>query len=192
MCLTGIRLNYESLTEAMDGLREGVLLELELDFDTVAPNIPKDITCWLYDKAVSRKVGVIDNRAIAVPCYDPGYTRVEKLQTISFRKQQESGNDPFGFMRHYYDVHELLKNSDVQAFIGTDAYTGTDAYKQHKQARFRGENQNIAGNEAFLLSDAETRALYADAYERSSSLYYGRKPTFEQILGDIKAWSAKL
>ncbi|MEY9104384.1 hypothetical protein ABH994_005534 [Bradyrhizobium yuanmingense] len=56
--------------------------------------------------------------------YDPRYTFVEKLQTIStkFRKQQADGSDSVEFMRHYYDVYELLKQPDVQNFIGTDAY----------------------------------------------------------------------
>jgi hypothetical protein len=176
----GIRLNYESLAEAMEGLREGVLLEV--GFDTVAPNEPKDISSWLYDYAVD-KVDIIDNRAKAVPCYDPGYTFVEKLQTIStkFRKQQENHSDPVEFMRHYYDVYELLQQPEVQQFIGTDAY------KAHKQARFRqDDNQNIAENEAFLLSNAETKALYADAYDRSSALYYGDQPGFEEILTKIQ------
>ncbi|WFT96722.1 nucleotidyl transferase AbiEii/AbiGii toxin family protein [Bradyrhizobium barranii] len=126
---------------------------------------------------------VIDNRAKAVPCYDPGYTFVEKLQTIStkFRKQQADGSDPVGFMRHYYDIYELLKQPDVQKFIGTDPY------KTHKQARFRkDDNQNIAENDAFILSDATTRARYADAYDRSSALYYAGKPTLGQILAEIK------
>ena len=181
----GIRLNYDSVTEALDGLREGVLLEV--GFDTIAPNAPKDISSWVYDYAAG-KVDIIDNRAEAVPCYDPGYTFVEKLQTVStkFRKQQEKGNDPVAFMRHYYDIYELLKRPEVQAFIGTDAYN------QHKQARFRGENQNIAQNEAFILSDAKTRALYTKAYEASSALYYKDKATFEQILTTIKRWIAKL
>ncbi|WP_441234482.1 nucleotidyl transferase AbiEii/AbiGii toxin family protein [Bradyrhizobium sp. 930_D9_N1_4] len=182
----GIRLNYESLTGAMDGLREGVLLEV--GFDMVAPNAPKDISSWLYDYAAG-KVEIIDNRAKAVPCYDPGYTFVEKLQTVStkFRKQQESGSDPVEFMRHYYDIHELLKQPKVQSFIGTDAY------KEHKKARFRqGDNQNITENEAFLLSDAETRTLYADAYDRSSALYYSNKPSFEQILAEIGKWETTL
>lgn len=183
----GIKLNYTTAVEAMEGLREGVLLEL--GFDTVAPNAPKDISSWLYDRAVASNVDVIDNRAKAVPCYDPGYTFVEKLQTVStkFRKQQGDQSDPVGFMRHYYDIHELLKQPEVQKFIGTDAY------KAHKQARFRqGDNQNIAENEAFLLSNAKTRALYADAYERSSALYYAGKPTFEQILAEIGKWADKL
>jgi hypothetical protein len=182
----GIRLNYDSVTEASDGLREGVLLEV--GFDTVAPNAPKDISSWVYDYAAS-KVDIIDNRAKAVPCYDPGYTFVEKLQTVStkFRNQQADGSDPVEFMRHYYDIYELLKQPEVQKFIGTEAY------KAHKQARFRqGDNQNIAQNEAFILSDAKTRTRYAQAYENSSALYYADKPTFEQILSEIKRWAQKL
>jgi hypothetical protein len=183
----GIKLNYTTVVEAMEGLREGVLLEV--GFDTVAPNAPKDISSWLYDRAVASNVDVIDNRAMAVPCYDAGYTFVEKLQTVStkFRKQQADGSDPIEFMRHYYDVHELLKQPDVQKFIGTDAY------KAHKQARFRqGDNLNIAENEAFPLNDVETRATYADAYERSSALYYAGKPSFEELVAKIRKWADKL
>lgn len=104
----GIRLNYDSVTDALDGLREGVLLEV--GFDTVAPNTPKDISSWLYDYAAG-KVEIIDNRAKSVPCYDPGYTFVEKLQTVStkFRNQQRDGTDPVEFMRHYHDIYELLQ-----------------------------------------------------------------------------------
>src|SRR5262245_33071509 len=70
----GIRLNYTTVVEAMEGLREGVLLEV--GFDAVAPNTPKDISSWVCDHAADKKVEIIDNRAKAVPCYDPGYTFV--------------------------------------------------------------------------------------------------------------------
>lgn len=67
-------------------------------------------------------------------------------------------------MRHYYDIYELLKHHDVRKFIGTAPY------KEHKRARFRQvDNQNIAENQAFILSDVKTRTLYADAYECSSA-----------------------
>jgi len=128
------------------------------------------------------RIDIIDNRAKAMPCYDPGYTFVEKLQTIStkFRHQQGDGSDPVGFVRHYYDVYELLQRPEVQKLIGTEEY------KQHKQKRFRqGDNQNIAENEAFLLSDAKTKALYAKAHERSSALYYGSKPTFAALSATV-------
>lgn len=50
---------------------------LEAGFDDVTPNTTKDIGSWVYYHAVSRGVDIIDNRAKAVPCYDPGYTLVE-------------------------------------------------------------------------------------------------------------------
>jgi hypothetical protein len=182
----GIRLHYPTYVPALEGLRTGVLLEA--GFDTVAPNEPKDISSWLYDHAAG-KVEIIDNRAKGVPCYDPRYTFVEKLQTIStkHRKQQEDGSSPVEFMRHYYDVYCLLDRREVQAFIGTDEY------KAHKVERFRqGDNQVIAENQAFLLTDPGTRAAYAKAFAGSTALYYGQKPTFEQVLGTIEVWKARL
>ncbi len=177
----GIRLFYDSIADPVEGLKDGVLLEA--GFDDVSPNEPKDISSWAYDHAVA-KVDIIDSRATAVACYDRGYTLVEKLQTIStkFRRQQGTGEFPVNFMRHYYDVYCLLKRPEVQAFIGTEAY------KSHKQKRFpTADNQNIAENEAFILSDPDTRALYEKAYADSGALYYKDKPTFEQILSAIKA-----
>ncbi len=182
----GIRLRYNPTAVPLVGVREGVLLES--GFDTVTPNTAKDISSWVYDYAAG-KVDIIDNRANGVACYDPGYTLVEKLQTIStkFRLQQESKDRPIDFMRHYYDVYSLLKRPEVQAFIGTDAY------KAHKAKRFRrGDNPNIAQNEAFVLSNPETRKAYEKAYEDTSALYYGDKPSFDQILKEIAAWADRL
>jgi hypothetical protein len=110
----GIRLYYRETTGKTD-LKDGVLLEA--GFDTVAPNIDKDISSWAYDYAASR-VELIDNRALAVPCYEPGYTLVEKLQTIStkYRKQQETGQFPANFLRHYYDVLLLARPTGRASF----------------------------------------------------------------------------
>jgi hypothetical protein len=43
-----------------------------------------------------------------VACYDPGYTLVEKLQTIStkYRRQQERGDMPVDFMRKTRELYE--------------------------------------------------------------------------------------
>ena len=83
-------------------------------------------------------------------------------------------------MRHYYDVYCLLKRPEVQTFIGTDEY------KAHKARRFpRADNQNIAQNEAFILNGPATRRSYEEAFTKSSALYYGDKPTFEQVLTAI-------
>jgi len=182
----GIRLFYKSATEPIDGLKDGVLLEV--GFDDVTPNSAKDISSWAYDYAAD-KVDIIDNRAKSVACYDPRFTFVEKLQTVSakFRRQQESSEFPVNFMRHYYDVYKLLQRSDVQAFIGTHAY------KAHKAKRFRqGDNPNILENQAFILSDPKTRKLYEKAYAETSALNYRDKPTFEQILRTVGDWAGRL
>ncbi len=182
----GIRLFYRSITPTVDDLREGVLLEA--GFDTVTPNTPKDISSWAYDYAAV-KIDIIDNRAKAVSCYDPRYTFVEKLQTVStkFRKQQEKKGSSIDFMRHYHDVYSLLQRPEVQAFIGTDAY------KEHKDKRFpRADERDLSKNQAFHLTDLVTRAAYETAYNATSALYYVGKPTLEEILGAIGKWADRM
>jgi hypothetical protein len=135
------------------------------------------------------KADIIDNRAKGVLCYDPGYTFVEKLQTVStkFRQQRISKEPPIDFMRHYYDVYNLLARPEVQKFVGTDEY------RTHKEKRFRGgDNLNISENEAFLLRDPATRKLYAKAFAESTALYYGDKPSFDQVLARLGEWIDRL
>ena len=177
----GIRLRYGNHAGSLAGLKDGILLEV--GFDDVSPNAPHTISSWAYDHAINSGVDVIDNRAINVACYHPGYTFVEKLQTIStkYRKQQEDGDFP-NFMRHYYDVYRLLQEREVAEFIGTPAYAA------HKAKRFRGaDNPILVENEAFLLSDAETRDLYARAFDSSRSLYYKSQPPFDEIMAALAA-----
>lgn len=172
----GIRLSYDTHIGSLSGLKDGILLEV--GFDTVSPNTPHTISSWAYDRAVA-DIDITDNRAIDVACYHPGYTFVEKLQTIStkFRRQQEEQDFPANFMRHYYDVYRLLEVLEVREFIGTDDYTA------HKKKRFRGaDNPVLSENEAFLLNDPDTRKLYAEAYEQSRSLYYKSQPSFDVIM----------
>lgn len=71
----GIRLHYDSLTGAIDGLKEGILLEA--GFDMVAPNCPTTISFWAYEKASNTpNIEIFDNRAVDIPCYDYRYTFV--------------------------------------------------------------------------------------------------------------------
>ncbi|MCK5285203.1 MAG: nucleotidyl transferase AbiEii/AbiGii toxin family protein [Alphaproteobacteria bacterium] len=182
----GIRLHYKSMSGSLSGLKEGILLEV--GFDDITPNKEKNISSWAYDYAVD-KVDIIDNRAKGVLCYHPGYTLVEKLQTIStkYRQQQESGSFPVNFMRHYYDVYCLLKTPDVQDFIGTPEY------QVHKRKRFRsGDNPVITKNEAFLLSDTATYQEYERAYQETHALYYKEQVAFRKIMQMIQAYADKL
>lgn len=173
----GIRLNYKTLTDPVAGLKEGILLEV--GFDTVAPNQLVDISSWAYDHASSLGIVMIDNRALGIACYHPGYTFVEKLQTIAtkFRKEQEGGSEGVNFMRQYYDVYCLLDSPEVLEFIGSDDYLA------HKQRRFPAADSliPIQSNQAFLLDDPKIRESFIKRYKATSGLYYNGQPDFNEL-----------
>jgi hypothetical protein len=174
-------LKYSGTNPISINVKDGVLLEV--GFDTVTPNKKIDISSWALDFAKQHNLAVIDNMATAIPCYEPGYTFVEKLQTIAtkYRNQQEQGAMPKNFMRHYYDLYCLLGDESVKSFIGTDAY------QAHKLARFPEKDYQIpiAENEAFILSNANTRKLYQENYLATSALYYRKQPSFDALLERI-------
>jgi len=183
----GIRMYYRSYFPSLPDTKEGILLEV--GFDDTTPNEAVSISSWAYDHAASRKVPCCDNRAIDVKCYRIECTFVEKLQTVStkFRKQQASGNFPTDFMRHYYDIHQLLGHPDVQKYIGTREY------EERKEQRFPpSDNRKIKENEAFLLSDAATKELYANQYQKTPSLYYNGQVPFDEILARIAKYIDRL
>jgi Nucleotidyl transferase AbiEii toxin, Type IV TA system len=184
----GIRLRYDSAFETPPGLKEGVLLEV--GFDDTMPNVPATISSWAFDKASTNDaITIRDNRAKNVLCYHPGYTFVEKLQTVStkYRQQQAKGQMPADFLRHYYDISQLLDHPDVIAFIGTPEYHA------RKKKRFRkDDNLKIAENEAFLLSDVATREQYTLEYQKTASLYFNEQIPFEEFLGKIRGQIEKL
>lgn len=184
----GIRLNYTTFTEQIDGLKEGILLEA--GFDKVTPNNKVTISSWALDKAVESKVEIKDNRARDVPCYHPGYTFVEKLQAITtkFRHEQAEGIERPNLMRQYYDIHCLLQNQLVQDFIGTDEY------QQHKIERFPKIDLAIpiTENHAFLLKENRIKARFNKRYQKTAALYYNGQPPFEELLSTIHQWIHKL
>lgn len=184
----GIRLHYDSKTDAIDGIKEGILLEV--GFDTVTPNNPLTISSWAYDKAVQQGVDIIDNRAVNIACYHVGYTFVEKLQTIAtkFRQEQEYKEERQNLMRQYYDIYNLLQDDTVKAFIGTEEY------QKHKEARFPPKDYEIpiADNEAFLLKNLELRERFVERYKKTAKLYYKGQPDFNELLAEINKWVEKL
>lgn len=177
----GIRLYYKGLFEPLSEIKDGILLEV--GFDVTTPNEPIDISSWAFEHARDSGAEIIDNTAKNVKCYLPEYTFVEKLQTVStkFRQQQANDFDPIVFMRHYYDIAQLLEQDRVQAFIGSDKY------ESYKDERFRtGDNRKISDNEAFVLSDPDIYTLYENAFSRSTGLYYSEQPTFKDVMNKIK------
>ena len=176
----GIKAEYTSFFGGDISLKDGVILEL--GFDQTTPFVKCDITSWVLDKALSLKLPVIDNRAKNIACYCPEYTFVEKLQTIStkFRLQQENKIMPINFLRHYYDVYKLLENDRVLKFIGTAEYIA------HKNLRFRQQDEQvIKNNPAFTMENSTTKKLYSDEFKKKSAIYFGKQPTFDEVIKRI-------
>lgn len=180
----GIRMYYQSHTPTLEGLKDGILLEA--GFDIVTPNKPIDISSWIWEHLVSINVSsnYINNTAIGVRCYHPGYTLIEKLQTIvrKYRNKDNSGATyDKNFMRQYYDVYCLLGNAEIQEFIGSPEYIS------HKAARIKGADNLIPLNEhpALQLNDLEIRESFSNRYLSTSKLYYNGQPDFEDILARI-------
>jgi hypothetical protein len=177
----GIRLNYQNKVDKVGAMKEGILLEA--GFDDVTPNKTITISSWAYDRAIESKVEIIDNRALDSICYHPGYTLVEKLQTIAtkFRNEQGKGVKGVNFMRQYYDVYCLLGSPEVIEFIGSEEYLA------HKQKRFPTVDFeiSISKNEAFLLSSPEIRADFTARYKTTAASYYQGQPPFDELIERI-------
>ena len=183
----GARLIYKSHFDVgKTKAKQWVLLEL--GFDNIAPNEPKDISSWVYDRAVSDNVRIIDNRALGVRCYDAGYTFVEKLQAIStkYRNLKASGEFQSNYVRHYYDVYCLLKDASVNSFAKTEAF------EDYRQKRFPAADFVIplSENQAFLLHDQEDFDSLKKEYAAERSFYHQGQPKFEEVVAAIREWVA--
>ncbi len=178
----GIRLQYLSTQPMLEGVKDGVLLEL--GFDDTTPNVPLTISSWALEAANNSAVKIVDNRAKDVRCYAATHTFVEKLQTIStkYRHLGDSANFPANFLRHYYDVYCLLSMEEVQAFMTKPAY------QDRKVQRFKsGDELVIAQNPAFTLADLNERQIFDFEFKKTKALYYQGQPDFEDILNRIQA-----
>ncbi len=157
----GIRLLYTSHFSAV-GLKEGILLEV--GFNRTTPNQSQLVSSWAYDRAAATTgVTFICNRAKDVPCYETKYTFVEKLQAVVrkfrlFKESKQGANLAANFIRHYYDLYQLINRSDVQQFIGTQEY------EDFKKERFGGDDTRVATSDALKLSDPDDRALFEKEY----------------------------
>jgi predicted nucleotidyltransferase component of viral defense system len=177
----GIRLQYQSTQPVLEGVKDGVLLEL--GFDDTTPNIPLTISSWAWEVASNSGVKILDNRAKEVRCYAATHTFVEKLQTIStkYRRLGESKIFPTNFLRHYYDVYCLLSMEEVQSFMREPAY------QVRKIQRFRsGDEIVIARNPAFVLERPNERELFAQEFKKTKALYYQGQPDFDDIFKRIR------
>ena len=184
----GIRGTYQSHFPSLFALKEGVLLEV--GFDKTTPYDFRNISSWAYDKAVSSGVKIINNQASNVKCYLPEYTFIEKLQTISTKyrvNKQKNIESPINFIRHYYDVYQLLNTDRVKKFLKTEDY---QSYKLEKFGTL--DELDLTKNPAFQLSMPGEINKFSTLYQKKSEIYFGAIPSFEEIIEYIKKYGIQL
>lgn len=182
----GLRLRYESLFGSIAGLKDGILLEV--GFDQTTPNRAVTVSSWVVQFAEAKKLQYADNRALETLCYNPEYTFVEKLQAVVRKYGQFKGTGKISsnFLRHYYDINQLLDLKEVQAFIGTPEYL------EHKKKRFKSMNQNVAESGAFTIEDENVRKQFEAEYSKTAPLYYRGQIPLDNILARIRQYLARL
>ena len=182
----GIRLGYETHFGSIAGLKDGILLEV--GFDQTTPNHAVTISSWIVRFAEARKLQYTDNRAVGVPCYNPEYTFVEKVQAVvrKYGQFKATGKLPSNFLRHYYDIHQLLDVEAVQRFIGTAEYS------EHKKKRFKSLDQNVAASGAFTIEEKDVRRRFEEEYSKTAPLYYRGQIPLDSILARIQQDLARL
>ena|SRR3990167_2024942 len=184
----GIRGTYQSHFPSLEALKEGVLLEV--GFDKTTPYELRNISSWAYDVAATSGIQIINNQACNVKCYRPEYTFIEKLQTISTKyriNQQKNIESPINFIRHYYDVYQLLNTERIKIFLQTDEY---QSYKLEKFGTL--DEHDLTKNHAFQLSMPGELNKFSALYHKKAEIYFGVIPTFEEIIQTIKINASRL
>ena len=184
----GIRGTYKSHFPSLAALKDGVLLEV--GFDKTTPFDYRNISSWAYDKAISSGVNIINNQATHVKCYLPEYTFIEKLQTVSTKyrvNKQKDIESPINFIRHYYDIYQLLNSDRVKQFLQTEAYR---TYKVEKFGTL--DEPDLTKNPAFQLSMPGEINRFSTLYQKKAEIYFGIIPAFETIIDEIRNYARML
>lgn len=183
----GIGLQYDSYFSSVPGLKPEVLLEV--GFARTAPHEPRDIGSWALERAIEARLKVVENRAWEVPCFNPEYTFVDKLQTIckkfrQYRDRHEERDRPRQFLRHYYDLFMLLELDRVKTFLGTSDY------QTYKVEKIRGKDAvEFESRNAFTFREETVRREFEIEYDSMNTLLLSPGPTFNEILERLRKFS---
>ena len=104
-------------------------------------------------------------------------------------------NHARGKARHYYDLYELCRRSEVQNFAGTDEYRRV--FVEVKGFVRETFDARVPEGDSFSACPAfqpvgKDRDLLEENYKRESDLFFGRQPPLAEVLYAIGAVLPKL
>lgn len=186
---------YPAQSGIVDGIDAAVMLEAGIqsgDYPVEERPIQSLVGHFLDQRRVQS--GAEDQASFAMRLLHFRRTLVEKLYTIHDRVERlvKQRGEPLGsYARHYYDIHRLLVQDEVQAMLRTPEYASIAADYRRLTARFFRDQALPPGMElrhsAALFPDVELRARLAPQYtDQCSRLCYGRFPTFQEVLDALE------
>ena len=150
----GLRLSYETHFGSIAGLKDGILLEV--GFDQTAPNRAVTISSWIVQFAEAKKLQYTDNRALEIPCYNPEYTFVEKVQAVVRKYGQFKGTGK-------------IPNEFPQTLL------------RHPPTSRRGSRAEIHRNPRILAAQEEALQVFGSRRSKKRS-FHDRRPEHSEAI----------
>jgi hypothetical protein len=184
---------YDSVTSDVPGLGRNVLFEAGYRGSTDA-TVKKPIQSIVAEFAKEKGQDSLadDLRDFEIELQDLRRTFVEKLFAIHAAYTKDRANNR---MRHYYDLSRLCGLSEIQSYVGTDAYRACVADVK----RICGESfpdQAVPDGDSFKDSPAfqvsETFSELERKYKREAEIFFSEPPTLKVIFEEIEKLRANL
>ena len=190
---------YEPCTTLLEGLQPTIILEMGIR-GGAHPTEVRPLHS-LFGSAISE--GELEDETLQpfdMTVLHPRRTLVEKLFAIHcacelWGEGRESAIQRQG--RHLSDIHGLLGEEDVAAFVGSDEYFALlpeiDEFGQKYFPRdHRTPTEMRFSTSRALAPGEDLRAALEDDYVRSRFLFAGEQPTFEEIYARLEEFRDRL
>lgn len=189
---------YEPRSALLEGLRPTIILEMGIR-GGAQPAEPRDIRSML-GAALEGEIKDETLESLQMTVLHARRTLVEKLFALHCACElwaEGRGTALQRQGRHLYDVHFLLGDEDVAAFVGGGEYRaliseidlfGCEYFPRDHRSP---SDMRFANSRAFA-PPTDLRAAIKDDYARSAFLFYGNPPEFEAIYGRIDEFRNRL
>jgi hypothetical protein len=174
---------------------EGVLLEIGIRGGP-NPNEMRSISSYVAGQAMSDGASAKDYEElspVSIHVLRPERTLVEKLSIVHHLASQGDAEIRASEKgRHFYDIYRLLGDASVQNAISKAGFVSETAADTERRSAVHSlpyvsrPSDGFASSAAFS-SEGPLHAALSFAYSRASSLIYGPRPTFEEVIERVRS-----
>ena len=190
-----VEFSYISVAMDLLGLGKTVLLEAGYRGNT-SGSVKRNVQSMIAEFASSREQANLaaDLTAFEIEVQSLPRTFVEKLFAAhaAYTKNHAAG----GKARHYYDLYELCRCEEINAFVGSDGYRNCVA-EVRAFSRETFPDQELPDSDSFAASpafnpDSSGLTELDKNYKADADLYFGVQPPISDVLRTLGEIRAKL